>query len=250
MSHAKERIWLIGASAGIGRALAAELAREGALLALSARSEDALRELQSELDGEGHYVAPLDVQDDASIARAWQQLCDTWGVPDKIVYLAGVYTPTEITDYDAEASVKLMDINVNGLLRVLGHVLPVFIDKRHGELVLFGSVAGYRGLPKAYDYSASKAAINIMAESLRVDLAPHDVSVRLISPGFVKTRLTDQNDFDMLFRISPEEAAQRIVKGLKGSAFEVHFPKRFTYIMKMLRVLPHALYLWLAGRML
>lgn len=240
-----EHIWLIGASAGIGRALAHELAGRGHRLALSARHRDRLETLCAELPGEGHLAVPLDVVDDGGLAASWAWLMQEWPCVDTVIYAAGIYTPAGIEAYDTQRALKTIDINLQGIYRVLGHVLPYFMQRRAGRLVLFGSVAGYRGLPHAYDYCASKAAINNLAESLYPDLAAYRIRVQLVCPGFVKTRLTEQNEFPMPFRISPEEAARRIAEGMRKGHFEIHFPKKFTYIMKVLKIIPSRLYFWL-----
>ena len=136
----------------------------------------------------------------------------------------------------------MIDVNLHGVLRVLSYVLPAFVARDAGTIVLTGSVAGYRGLPGALGYGLSKAALIHLAENLQIDLARTNVKIRLINPGFVKTQLTDKNDFAMPFIITPHAAAKAIMRGLRGNRFEIHFPKRFSYLLKLLRLLPNGLY--------
>ncbi|WP_203595449.1 SDR family oxidoreductase [Salipiger sp. PrR002] len=236
-----KRIWIIGASSGIGAALAHELAGQGARLVLSARDEDALRKLAEECGGA--EVLPLDLAEpdtlDAAVAQLGQSL-------DAMVCTAALYDPARVVDLDREKTAKLVQVNVTGTLLVAQSAPKVLRDG--GQLVLFGSVAGYVGLPKGQAYSATKAAIINLAETLKVELAPA-IDVRLVCPGFVRTRLTDKNDFNMPAMIEPEEAARDIAKGMAGRGFEIHFPKRLTYVLKLLRVLPYPLALRLTERL-
>lgn len=249
MQYRGRYIWLIGASEGIGAALARKLSAEGAHLALSARREERLNAVANVLYGDEHLVLPCDVTDPASVQEAFDHIQNQWGRLDEVIYLAGLYTPASIDAYDAARAVQTIDVNLQGIYRVLGPVLPYFLEQRAGKLVLFGSVAGYGGLPKSCDYGPSKAAMNHLAESLRIDLAEHHIEVQLVSPGFVKTRLTDQNEFEMPCRISPEKAAEYTVKGLKSRRFDIHYPKQFTFFMKALRLLPYPLYFWLVNQL-
>ncbi len=236
--------WLVGASAGIGKALAYRLAEEGTKVAISARSEDDLNAMAEDI-GEACLPVPLDVTDPKTIAKARDHIFKQWDHIDAMVYLAGAYDPMSTKEMELEKVETFMDINVNGCLRVIDSIMPHFRDHNQGAVIITGSVAGYIGLPKAAGYGMSKAALNYLAEEMRIDYADTGIEVRLISPGFVKTRLTDKNDFKMPARITPEKAADYIVKGLKGNRFEIHFPKRFTFFMKLLRFLPYPLYFWL-----
>lgn len=249
MDLAKKRIWLIGASEGIGRELAKVLAKRGAYLLLSARGEERLQSLLSELEGKGdHEIACCDVNDQASLNAAYTSLSTTTPI-DAAIYLAGIYDPMAWEEWDIEKNLKTIDVNLAGAFRTVETLRPAIDAGTLKKLVLFGSVAGYRGLPKSLSYGATKAAINHFAEGLRIDLDGKETQVQLVSPGFVATRLTDKNDFDMPMRISPEDAAIAIANGLEGNAFEIHFPKKFTYLMKTLRILPHTLYFMLARKL-
>jgi short-subunit dehydrogenase len=241
--QARRRIWIIGASDGIGRALALQLGAEGAELILSARREAALRDL-AVLCG-GARVLPLDLAEPGALARARDLLAG--GPLDMILSTAALYEPGLVEDIDPDVRDKLIAVNLTSVFH-LAQAAPALL-RPGGQLVLFGSVAGYLGLPAGQPYSATKAAVANLAESLRVELAPR-VDVRLVSPGFVRTRLTAKNSFTMPAIISPEEAARQVLAGLRGTAFEIHFPRRFTFAMKLLRLLPYRLSLALTAKLL
>jgi short-subunit dehydrogenase len=238
--------WLIGASEGIGRALALELATRGARLAVTARNHERIASLVTELQGENHIALAADVTDPASLAQRYQQVRAYFGACDAVIFNAGVYTPMTVGQWNLAQAQSTMNINFNGALHMLDAVLPDFLAKQAGRLVLVSSVAAYRGLPKSLAYGASKAALTNLAESLRIELECKGIKVQLVSPGFVKTRLTAQNDFPMPFAISAEDAAKRIANGIANDNYEIHFPKRFSLFMKLLRVLPNRIFFTLA----
>ena len=231
-----KRVWLVGASAGIGAAMARELAGRGARLALSARRADALQTLAIA----GALVLPCDATDATSLAAARSSLIAAWGGIDLVVYLAGDYQPMRAADFDLATAERVLAVNFNGALRLAATVLP---DLRTGGGIAFvASVAGYRGLPKALCYGPGKAALIHFAEVLHLDLAPQGIGVWVINPGFVATRLTAQNDFAMPALMTPEAAAAAAVDGFATGKFEIHFPKRFTRVLKFLALLPYGLY--------
>ncbi|MDJ0807005.1 MAG: SDR family NAD(P)-dependent oxidoreductase [Gammaproteobacteria bacterium] len=232
------RVWIIGASSGIGAALTHRLAQNGARLAVSARTESALRDL---IDGKKHLLLPLDVTDKAGFLAAQTSLLNHWNGVDMIFYCAGTYRPMRTLDMDPEVVEQTLAVNLQGVFNLLHVCTPMLTAAGAGGLCLVASVAGYTGLPKALAYGPSKAALINLAQILYTDLSPKNIGVYLVNPGFVATRLTDQNDFKMPALISPDEAAAEILQGIAKGRFEVHFPRRFTYIMKLVRALPDRL---------
>jgi short-subunit dehydrogenase len=236
-----KHVWLVGASAGIGAALAKALAAAGATLTLSARNAELLRSIAAACSGPTPQVLPLDVTDSTSVAAAWNSL-NAAALPDMVIYNAGTYEPLAATQFDLTKIEQMMEVNFHGCLRVLSHVIPAFVARNHGHIALVGSVAGYRGLPGAMGYGASKAALIHFAENLRADFARTNIGVTIINPGFVKTQLTAKNDFHMPAMVTPEFAARAIMKGFARDDFEIHFPHRFTRVLKLLRLLPSGIY--------
>jgi short-subunit dehydrogenase len=232
-----KRYWLVGASEGLGRALALKMSRAGVELILSARSEERLQALAAELPGRATCL-PIDIADRASVAAAWEAV----GQIDGMVFLAGVYTPISAKDWDADAVEAMFDINLTGAARVLGHVVPDFVARDAGHIVLTGSLSGVRGLPGAIGYAASKAGLYSLAESLDGDLKDTGIEVQLVNPGFIKTRLTDKNDFTMPFIMEPDRAAEIFFEHMTGTGFARSFPTLFSLVFRLSAVLPHALY--------
>jgi len=234
-------IWLIGASEGIGEDLARLLANKGARLALSARNAEKLRGLADEL-GSQHVALPLDVCVAGEVERGWQGILQNFGTLDFVIYNAGAYKPVTAQSFDLATVETMLDINLRGALRVLSFVLPHFLARNAGRIALVGSVAGYRGLPNAIGYGLSKAALIHLAENLRIDLARTAIEVQIINPGFVATRLTAQNKFKMPHIITSLRAAHYIVRGIERDDYEIDFPRAFSWQLKLLRLLPNALY--------
>lgn len=249
ISLAGKNIWVIGASAGIGEALAAELARRGARMALSARNQKALEGLAAKLGGD-HLPLPLDVTDRASLEVAKDRLVKEWGGIDIMVFVAGVYTPMHAYEIDEGKAKQTFAINFNGAFNAIAATVPAMLEKKQGQLVIFSSVAGFVGLPNSLAYGASKAALTNLAETMYLELTDKNITVQVVHPGFVKTRLTDQNEFNMPFLIEVEEAARRVANGMESGKFEIHFPRRFTYFMKFLRVIPYPAYFWITRKLL
>ncbi|MBY6058915.1 SDR family NAD(P)-dependent oxidoreductase [Leisingera daeponensis] len=235
---AGKTFWLVGASHGLGREVARQLDREGARLILSARSAEALEALAAEL--RGARAVPVDVTDMQSVRQAAQQA----GPVDGIIYNAGTYEPMRTQDWDSAAVLAMSDVNFAGALRVLGQVLPGFIAAGRGDITLVGSLAGYRGLPASIGYGASKAALISLAETMRHDLKGSGVTVRVINPGFIKTRLTDKNSFKMPQLMTPEAAAGHVVDAMRTRRFRTDFPRPFSYAIKAFSLLPD----WLVYR--
>jgi short-subunit dehydrogenase len=240
-SFQSQSVWIIGASSGIGLALAHELAERGAKLILSARNKTALDELNQSLQGH-HLVLPLDVTNPEAIYETIKDLRLQTPTLHRIIYLAGHYEPGAFKDSPVASIKKIIDANLLGALNVTHAVLPLLLKQGHGQIALCGSVAGYRGLPNSQPYSATKAALINFAESLHAELKPSDIDVRIINPGFVRTPMTAKNNFAMPMMIDADDAAIAIADGLEGSSFEVHFPKRLTWPMKLLQFLPAKLF--------
>lgn len=237
-----KRYWIVGASEGLGRAVAERLAAMGARLVLSARSTDRLHELAAQLPRKADVVA-MDVSDSASVKAAFEQV----GEIDGMVFLAGVYWPMAAQEWNAEQVEAMCDVNFTGAARVLGQVVPYFVERDAGHIVLTGSLSGFRGLPGAVGYCASKAGVMSMAESLHADLHKTGVKVQLVNPGFVKTRLTDKNAFDMPFIMEPEAAAREIVEHMVSDGFARSFPLLFSWLFRLSQFLPEGLYYALFG---
>jgi short-subunit dehydrogenase len=176
-------------------------------------------------------------------------LRNTWGIPDMVIYNAGAYDPMPATAFDLARVEQMIDVNLMGAVRVL-HQIVEDMQATRGTIALVGSVAGYRGLPKAMGYGLSKAALIHLAENLRQDAGKDGLRVQIINPGFVKTRLTEKNEFAMPCCITAEEAARYMVRGLEKGIYEIHFPKRFTLLLKLLGLLPARLYFWICDKIL
>jgi short-subunit dehydrogenase len=232
-----KRYWLVGASEGLGRALALKLSQAGAEVILSARSTERLDALAAELPGPAQVVA-MDIADRDSVAQAWGQL----GRIDGMVFLAGVYWPQSAKAWNGPEVEAMFDINLTGAARVLAHVVPDFVARDAGHIVLTGSLSGFRGLPGAIGYAASKAGLYSLAESLDGDLKDTSVDVQLVNPGFIRTRLTDKNDFTMPFIMDPEPAAQIFFDHMQRGGFARHFPTLFSLVFRLSAFMPHALY--------
>ncbi|RPH66153.1 MAG: SDR family NAD(P)-dependent oxidoreductase [Burkholderiales bacterium] len=238
---AGRRVWIVGASSGIGAALARQLGERGTRLALTARRVAPLRELLDRSRAAG-LALPLDVTDAAAVADAAARIEAEWGGIDLTIWLAGSYAPMRAQDFDLAIARAMVDANLTGVLNGLAALIPMLRRQGHGGIALVSSVAGYRGLPKSLVYGPTKAALINLAESLYLDMHDDGVGVWLVNPGFVNTPMTAANDFRMPALIDPEDAARAIIDGFGAGRFEIHFPRRFTVIMRLLRLLPQRLY--------
>lgn len=246
MSYKDEIIWIIGASSGIGRALALELAASGATLALSARRKDELEMLKEEM-GERHMIYPLDVADTDLTQRTAKAIFAANGRIDRVIFMSAAYHPMTLEHLDMLVTRHMLEVNLLGAFNIVSAVYPLLKEQKSAQIALCGSVAGYTGLAGGQPYSATKAAIINLAESLHAECPDH-IDIKLINPGFVRTALTDKNRFPMPMIVTPEAAAKAIALGLNASGFEIHFPKKFTYLVKMLSKLPYALKLFITRR--
>ena len=237
------RAWVLGASSGIGRATASALHARGAEVVVSARGESALQSFVDQHPGSVALALDTAVREDVQVAAA--RLLAT-GPLDLVFYCAGYYREMRATDFDLDEMLRHQQVNYVGVLHVLGAVLPAMLEAAQrgqaGHLSLISSVAGFRGLPKSLAYGPTKAALINLAETLYLDLHDLGMGVSVINPGFVATPLTAGNDFAMPALISPEVAANAILQGWERGEFDIHFPKRFTRVMKLLRLLPYGLY--------
>ena len=235
-----QRVWVIGASYGIGASIARQLIEAGAKVALSARNRKLLDEIAAASDA---LVLPLDVVDPASVRDAAVEVKKTWNGFDLALIVAGTHVEMRAQNWDLARARSLLNVNLFGVLHCLDAILPTLLAQRSGGIGIVGSVAGYVGLPKALIYGASKAALINLAESLYGDLRPLGIGVYLINPGFVDTPLTQKNDFRMPALISADAAAAATLAGIAEGRFEIHYPKRFTRWLKLLRILPYPLQL-------
>lgn len=237
-----KRYWVVGASEGLGRAVAKRLAAEGVRLALSARSEDRLQSLADDLPTEAS-VHPLDVTDRTSVLNAAQGI----GPVDGVIVLTGVYWPMRAAEFDPQQVEAMCDVNFTGTARVLSAIVPGFVARNTGHIVLTGSLSGFRGLPGAIGYGASKAGMMHLAENLQAELVHSGVKVQLMNPGFIKTRLTEKNSFNMPFLMTPEEAAEHFVAAMKTRRFQSNFPRVFSWFFRGANFLPAWAYYKLIG---
>ncbi|QQA43143.1 SDR family NAD(P)-dependent oxidoreductase [Pelagovum pacificum] len=235
--------WIVGASEGLGRALAMTLSRVGCGLVVSARSSDRLDSLVAELPGRARAVT-IDVNDPESVKKAAADV----GEIDGLVYLAGTYDPMSATEWDTEKVVQMIETNVVGAVRTVGAVLPDMIAKDKGHIVLTGSLAGFRGMPGSIGYGSSKSAIMTLAEGMYIDLKGSNVEVQVVNPGFVKTRLTDKNDFKMPQLMEPDDAAREYFEHMNSDEFKKSFPFAFGTAIRLGQLLPDWLYFPLFSR--
>lgn len=232
-----KRYWLVGASDGLGAALAHKMNRAGAEVIVSARSADKLDALVADLPGKAS-AQTIDVSDDASVAAAAEAV----GEVDGVVFLAGVYWPFGAKDWDAEQATAMADINFTGLMRVMGQVVPGMVARDQGHIVITSSLTGFRGLPGSIGYTASKAAAMSLAECMYGDLRKTGVDVQVVNPGFIKTQLTEKNDFIMPFIMSPEDAAREMFEHMGTQKFKKSFPWAFSMVFRLSQFLPDWLY--------
>ncbi|MGK5030992.1 SDR family NAD(P)-dependent oxidoreductase [Janthinobacterium sp. MDT1-19] len=240
---AGKRVWIIGASSGIGAACASLLLEQGACVALSARHRASL-----ELLCEGQPLAqalPLDITQPAQLRAVCADLQQQWPQIDLILVVAGGYQAMRADSFDLKAAQGLLALNVGGVFNCLEQALPWLLRQGSGGIGIVASVAGYGGLPKALAYGASKAALINLTESLYLDLHGRGIDVYQINPGFVATPLTADNDFKMPALMTAHDAAVAMLDGIERGHFHIHFPKRFTNTLRLARLLPYRAYFWL-----
>ena len=243
MSENQKKIWITGASSGIGKAVAEMFASQGWKVAVSARRKELLDELAK---NENISSFPLDVTDQSQIKNVFNEFGDL----DICLFSSGTYEPKDEKSIDPDKIKNVINVNFLGVIDCVKAVEDYFKNRKSGHISIVSSIAGYRGLPNSSGYGPSKAALTNFSESIYFDFKKFGVRVSIVSPGFIKTPLTDKNEFPMPFLKTPEYAAEKIFKGLvKGNAFEIHFPKGLTLTLKFLRILPYRLYLFLVDKL-
>ena len=242
-----KKIWITGASSGIGKALAIKFANEGWQVAASARRENLLQDLNK--NNSSIHSFPLNVKDANKCNEVFQNIIEKFQTIDVCVFCTGIHDPESEKKLNAEKIREIMETNFFGTVNCIMAVNAYFRERKNGHISIVSSVAGYRGFPAASGYCASKAALTSLAESLFFDFKRYNVRVSLVSPGFIKTPLTDKNKFPMPMIKSPEYAAEKMFIGLtKKNTFEIHFPKTFTIIVKLLKIMPNWLFFFLVGK--
>ena len=272
-------VWITGASSGIGRQLALDYLAAGTTVIASARSEAKLSTLAAEADLQSGaasvldttsqalsndsdntaatpaaaprlLIAPIDVTDNAAVMALVESLAAAEMLPDIAILNAGYYEPVELSELTLEHFETTVDVNFRGVYRCMLALLPHYRSSSHGHIVIMSSVAGYSGLPRAAAYGATKAALTHMAESLKAEFTTAGLDLTVVNPGFVETPLTNKNRFQMPFIVSPQQASNKIIRGIEKKKFEVFFPWQFALILKFLRLLPYPLYLFIQKRLL
>ena len=244
----KKTIWITGGSTGIGKALAIKFASKGWNVAVSARREELLNELSNQYENISAF--PLDVTDKQKCAEVFDQIKKKYEDIDICFFSTGTWNPKKEKEIDVEQIEEVFKINFFGTVNTIKAVEKYFRDRKKGTITIVSSIAGYRGLPNSTGYGPSKSALNNLAESLYFDFKRFGVRVCLVSPGFIKTPMTDKNDFKMPFIKTTDYAANKIYDGLiNKNVFEIHFPKSLTIILKILSFLPSKLYFSLVGQM-
>jgi len=247
MNENEKKIWITGASSGIGKALAIKFASNGWKVAASARRENLLNDLKK--NNPNIFPFPLDVKDEKLTQSVFKNIVEKFQTVDISVFCTGIHDPDAEKKLSSEKIREIMETNFFGTLNCIMAVNNHFREKKSGQISIVSSVAGYRGLPAASGYCASKSALTSLAESLYFDFKRHNVRVSLVSPGFIKTPMTDKNKFPMPMIKSPEFAAEKMFIGLtRKNAFEIHFPIAFTMIMKLLKIMPNWLYFFLVKK--
>jgi short-subunit dehydrogenase len=229
--------WIVGASEGLGAALAQKVSQAGAKVVVSARSADKLTELVARLPAPA-ISQPMDISDTDSVKAAAEAI----GEVDGVILVAAAYWPMSAQNWDAAHGVTMADVNFTGFMRVLGEVVPGMVERGSGHILITSSITAYRGLPRSIGYTASKAATLSLAESMHADLQGSGVTVQVALPGFIKTRQTDKNDFRMPQIMEPEVAAQEIFELMNSDAFKKVFPRMFGSVVRAAQFLPDWLY--------
>ena len=246
MSENHKKVWITGASSGIGKAVAEKFAKEGWKVAISARRREILEEMSN---NDKIFSYPLDVTNQDQVNNTFNKIIEDFGGLDLCIFSSGTYDPKNEKSIDVDKIKNVINVNFIGVVNCVKSVEKNFKQKKSGQISIVSSIAGYRGLPNSSGYGPSKAALTNFAESIYFDFKKFNVNVSIISPGFIKTPLTDKNEFSMPFLETPEFAAKKIYNGLtKNKSFEIHFPKPLTLLLKFFRILPYKIYLFLIDK--
>ncbi len=246
MSENHKKVWITGASSGIGKAVAEKFAKEGWKVAISARRREILEEMSN---NDKIFSYPLDVTNQDQVNNTFNKIIEDFGGLDLCIFSSGTYDPKNEKSIDVDKIKNVINVNFIGVVNCVKSVEKNFKQKKSGQISIVSSIAGYRGLPNSSGYGPSKAALTNFAESIYFDFKKFNVNVSIISPGFIKTPLTDKNEFSMPFLETPEFAAKKIFNGLtKNKSFEIHFPKPLTLLLKFFRILPYKIYLFLIDK--
>ena len=247
MSKNQKKVWITGASSGIGKAVAEKFASRGWKVALSARTKEVLDQMSK---NQNMFSFPMDVTDQTQIKKSFDNILTEFGDLDLCIFSSGTYDPKDESKINSDKIRNVINVNFFGVIDCVKVVEDHFKNKKSGHISIVSSIAGYRGLPNSSGYGPSKAALTNFAESIYFDFKKYGVRVSIISPGFIKTPLTDKNEFPMPFLKTPDYAAEKIFNGLvKSNVFEVHFPKGLTLTLKFLRILPYKIYLFLVDKL-
>jgi len=247
MSENQKKIWVTGASTGIGKAVAEKFSKEGWKVAISARRGELLKDIAKD---NNIFAYPLDVTNENKVDEIFKKILEDFKSIDLCIFNAGTYDPKLEKEINPEQIRKTMEVNFFGVVNCVKSVEKYFKNKKNGHISIVSSIAGYRGLPNSSGYGPSKAALSNLTESLYFDFKKYNIKISLISPGFIKTPMTDKNKFRMPFIKSPEFAAEKIYNGLvKSNAFEITFPKQLTTLFKFFKVLPNRIYLFLISKL-
>ena len=247
MLENQKKIWITGASSGIGKAVAEKFASEGWKVAVSARRKEILNEMAQD---QNIFSYPMDVTDQNQINNVFKNILKEFGDLDLCLFSSGTYEPKDEQNINPDKIKNVMNVNFLGVINSVKTVEEYFKNKKSGHISVVSSIAGYRGLPNSSGYGPSKAALINFTESIYFDFKKFGVRISIISPGFIKTPLTDKNEFSMPFLKTADYAAIKIFDGLVNSNnFEIHFPKGLTLTLKFLRILPYKLYLFLVDKL-
>ena len=247
MSENQKKIWITGASSGIGKAVAEKFASEGWRVAVSARRKEILENMAK---NQNIFSFPLDITDQEQINNIFKNILNDFGSLDLCLFSSGTYEPKDEQKIDPEKIRNVINVNFLGVIDCVKAVEEYFKNKKSGHISIVSSIAGYRGLPNSSGYGPSKAALTNFCESIYFDFKKFGVRVSVISPGFIKTPLTEKNEFPMPFLKTVDYAADKVFNGLvKTNAFEIHFPKGLTLTLKFLRILPYKIYLFLVDKL-